>query len=315
MTPIGQLLKFVGSLNPQAMPERLAFYNFLSFAGSDTDHLTPEHINFFFENALDYPHWQQNKNQLGQEVLKILEGAQRNIGLNFDFSKILWPFDSQIVEIQSAKDISEILHNYLTVLCREGEKFRIVADQNKKLIGIVLHESGRVQVHQLDRKMMIDKGALRPIRSQLIINYNENLEITPEQDQVLELAPYTLAQFKLHRNEVHGSAVRGYLFQKCSEFRGGGVSTHLKLFFALKKLEQYFIDRRTDTYYQDLISGLENTLALVNLESSEEHLNHLHRAEMALEQVFPGDKLLSLLVRTLQSELKNKNGTESILSQ
>ena len=75
-------------------------------------------------------------------------------------------------------------------------------------------------------------------------------------------------------------------------------------------MEQFFVDRRTDPYYQDLIAQLERTCSLVlqgDSEATKWSSIILNKAEMALDNVFMGDKLMTLLVRDLRHALTDYN--------
>jgi hypothetical protein len=73
MLKISQLAKFTQELNPQSSAARLAFSNFVSFYPFESDELTLQTIELFFAHAMDYPHWQQNKQMLSKEVRFVLE--------------------------------------------------------------------------------------------------------------------------------------------------------------------------------------------------------------------------------------------------
>lgn len=301
MIQIGQLLKYIANLNPQLSPARLAFYNYLNHFCRSEHVMTADVFNNFFSAALEYPHWQQAKAQLGEEILKLIEGV--GVADSFSLDEIHWPQELQIVELANFKDFSETVHNFLNVEYMRGEKFRLVSDQQKKLMAVVLFPEGQVRIRTFDRKMKIRNGSLQPLRQDLSIAYNSQLELSSAIPHKLELAPYTCAQFELIDGEIVGSAVRGYLFQKFEDYRGGDLRTYPKLFYSIKKVEQYYIDRRTDTFYNEIVEAIEKNSNLLKLGSPlafTETPLVLQQAEAALEQVFVGDKLLGLLVRDFQ---------------
>ncbi|HEY8271007.1 MAG TPA: hypothetical protein VIG33_08965, partial [Pseudobdellovibrionaceae bacterium] len=158
-------------------------------------------------------------------------------------------------------------------------------------------------VRVFDKKFTIRDGHLEPLRKDLALYYTGNLELSPEHKQKIEVAPYITAEFRVKNDKVHGTLLRGYVYQKLLEFKGESLKEQTRLLYPIKRIEQFFVDRRTDPYYQDLISQLERTLALIQ-QGDREALNWssmiLNQAETALENVFTGDKLLTLLVRDLR---------------
>jgi hypothetical protein len=211
-------------------------------------------------------------------------------------------------------DFSETIYNLMNIQYTRGEKFRLISDGQKRIHAVILFPEGQVRVRTFDRKMTIRKGFLEPLKMDLSLAYDSKLTLSEAIPHKIELGPYTCAQFEVVDGQIIGSAVRGYLFQKYQDFRGGLIAEHSKLFFSIKRQEQFFVDRQTDGYYQGLADSIERTANMIKLG----HPDGLTKApalivqvESALEQVFIGDKLLTLLVRDLQSLCHNhRNQTQ-----
>ena len=312
MAAIGQLLKYLTVINPQTSSTRLAFYNFLNHFYRAEQLFTAQVLNTFISHALEYPHWQQNKSAFGKELQQLIENFFENVSgrsgvstaLVEEFKEVIWPQNLQIVDLDSALDFSEAVYNTMNIEYSKGEKFRLIADGLKKIHAVILFPHGQVRVRTFDRKMAIRRGILEPLRLDYSLAYDSTLRLSEAVAHKIELAPYTSAQFEIIEGQVVGSAVRGYLFQKFQDYRGGQLEEHSKLFYSIKRQEQFFVDRQTDGYYQGLVDSLERISNLVKLDHPEgrnEAPGLILRVESALEQVFIGDKLLSLLVRDLQS--------------
>lgn len=303
MLKVGQLIRFVAGLNPQNTPAKLSFYNFLRGFPNPEEALTPELIELFFIYCMDYPHWAANKNQLGNEVQYLLENFNTFYQQNFDLSKIRFPQTMQLLEIERPSDLEDVLMIFLKRQYSEAEKIRLINDQNKRMIAIVLHEDKTLTVRIFDKKFTIRDGHLEPLRKDLALHYTPNLELSPDHTQKIEVAPYIVSEFRVKNDKVYGCLLRGYVYQKLLEFKGESLKEQTRVLYPIKRIEQFFVDRRTDPYYQDMISQLERTLALIQ-QGDREALNWssmiLTQAETALENVFTGDKLLSLLVRDLR---------------
>lgn len=320
MLKVGQLLKFVSDLNPQNTPTRLSFFNFLRGFPHTDDVLTAELIEGFFNYCMDYPHWASNKQQLGHEVQFLLENFNSFYQQKFDLSSIRFPQNVQLIEIEHFSDLVDAVGTYVKTLCGEGDKFRIVPDQNKRAIAIVLRADKSLEVRIFDRKFTIRDGVLEPLRKDLVLYYSPELELSTQHTHKIEVAPYITAQFRISGDKVTGSLLRGYVFQKLQEMKNENLQEQTRLLFPIKRLEQFFVDRRTDPYYQDLVSQLERTCALIQQGDSEATKWSsviLNKAETALENVFMGDKLMTLLARDLRHALgehSRKNLSSSALS-
>jgi hypothetical protein len=320
MLKVGQLLKFVSDLNPQNTPTRLSFYNFLRGIPHPDDALSKDLIETFFNYCMDYPHWASNKQQLGHEVQFLLDNFNSFYQQKFELSSIRFPQNMQIIELEHFSDLVDSADAYVRTLCGDGDRYRILPDQNKRVIAIILRSDKGIEVRSFDRKFTIRNGVMEPLRKDLLLHYTPELELSEHQTHKIEIAPYITAQFRVSNGKVNGVLLRGYVYQKLQEFKNDPLAEQTRLLFPIKRLEQFFVDRRSDPYYNDLISQLERTCALIQQGDSEAlkwSSVVVSKAETALENVFLADKLMTLLVRDLKyaiNDFNRKNISSSVLS-
>ncbi len=303
MLKVQALIKYLSENNPQSTPVRLALFNYLTNMASTQELVTPELLESFFALCLDYTHWQQNRDQLGSEI-------QEMLGEHVDVSALKLPQQTQVVELESLTDVTDALQCYLNAIYKKGEKYRLILEGDKKILAIVLMPDQSIQIRTFDRKMVIRHGQLEPLKKDLILYYNSNLEIVPDQVQRMEIGPFVTAQFILSDTGVEGSLIRGYQHQKFFDLKGENLATYPKLFYSIKRIEQYFLQRQSDPFYQETVSGLERIIEKMRLhemDSFQEAVDIMARAQNVLEYVFTGDKLLTLLIRDLQHTLSQRN--------
>jgi hypothetical protein len=306
MLKVFQILKFLAGMDPQKTPARLSFFNFLKNYADPNDVFNDQWINLYFSYSMDYPHWESNKLSLGNEIRLLLESFNRQFAHPIDLTKIKFPQEIQVIEIESQNDFIETLQKYLKNEVIEGEKLRILPDQSKKAVAIVLKGDGSLAVTTFDRKFTLRNGQFEPLRKDLTLHYNSRLELQEGLLQKVEVAPYITAQFKLNKGFCSGALIRGYVYQKYVELKDTQISTEPKLFYPLKRIEQFFVDRRTDPYYNELVRSLEigiKASAVSDRESLARAQHLLQRAENSYEHIFAGDKLLNLLIRDLRHTL------------
>jgi hypothetical protein len=313
MLKVGQLLKFVSELNPQNTPTRLCFYNFIKAVANPEDLLTRDLIEMFFHYALDYAHWATNKTQLGNEVRTLLQNFNSYYQQKFDLKDIRFPQAVQIVELEHIQDQIDAAGCYVAGLCGPDDKYKIINDQNRRLVSVILRADRSIEAHVFDKKFTIRGGLLEPLRKNQVLYYTPELQLSPGHLHRLDVAPYLTAQFSVQDEKVSGVLMRGYLFQKLQDFKSEKLVELARLHFAVKRLEQFFVDRRTDNYYQDLVHQLERTQALVQQgdpEAMQWSSVILGQAETALEHIYIHDKLLALLVRDLKHTVQGSvNGS------
>jgi len=307
MLKVGALIKYLSENNPQATPARLTFYHYLSNLAEPETLVTTELLESFFATCLDYAHWQQNRGQLSQEIREFLQD-------HMDLEGIKWPEETQVVELESVSDFTDALQAYLNTVYKKGEKYRLIVEADKRILAVVLNADHSICVRTFDRKMMIRHGQLEPLKKDLALYYTPDLELDPTHTHRVEIAPFVVAQFQLGSEGLQGSLVRGYLCQKFFALQGENIASYPKLFYTIKKTEQYFINRQTDPFYQQIVSGLERTIENVRLgdpEAIQESMDVLAQAQNAIDYVFTSDKLLNLLVRDLQHTLAQRRNVES----
>ncbi|ODS51081.1 MAG: hypothetical protein ABS42_00305, partial [Bdellovibrio sp. SCN 50-8] len=304
MATVGDFLKFLNAPQNQLSPVALTYKNYFQYLYDPQEELEIDALQSFIDSALTYPHWQQNRKDLHEDGLALLTsflGASQAANLA---QTIDWPQDMQIFEIEKAKTALEVLNNYWSFrLKHEGAKFRLVEGDEKTYLAIILHSDNRLTVRQYDNRFVIRNGHIEPLRRDLMLVYNDNLELDPTIMQKFEISPFTVARFYREENSVHGSAVRGYVFQHLQNFHGQVLENLPRLFFSLKRIEQNFIRRDTDPYYIQMVESLERLLHWMRLgepvKPAQLH-ESLLKAQTALEEVFHGDKMLTLLLRDLE---------------
>lgn len=322
MLKVDQFVQFLYDLNPQNTPVRLALYNFFKFHLSQEADMSADLLEDFFSQCLEYPHWLGNKAQLGREVLFVLQTCnQRYKRTPIDLSGIRFPQDIQVFDIENLKDLQEVSAQYIETLLGVRDRYRIVMDPNKKPLALIVRENHTCEIHQLDKKFTLRNGKLEPLRKNLVLYYDNDLHLDAGRIQSIELSPYLIAQFKVSDSRrLYGYLKRGYVFQNLTDFKGAAFHECSKLFQCVKKLEILFFDKQRDRDYQNLILALESHLDQPQLALKFEELSDvddkkrlqalLIQAEAVLENVFTGDKPLSLLVEKFRKELVSAKQSE-----
>lgn len=303
MLKVSQLIKFISELNPQITPARLSFFNFLKGFPTPEEDVTAEVLDQYFNYAMDYPHWVSNKGPLSHEVKLLLENFNSFFQSKFDINQVRFPEKTQLIEIENNNDAVEVIERHVKSLCGAEDKFKIIQDQGKHFLAIVLRQDRSLQIRSFDRKFTLRNGLLEPLRKDLALYYTPDLELSPDHIHRIEVAPYITAQFKIVDGKVFGALLRGYVFQKLQEFKGERLETLSRLHIPIKRVEQYFVDRKTDPFYQEIITQLERTRSLVqhgDPAAVKWATVIIAKAESALENIYHGDKMLNLLIRDLR---------------
>ncbi len=281
---------------------RLAFYHFLKNLCEAGEPLSTSVLDRFFRRALGHNHWSENKLELFTEVSACLQHFSNQTGEPIPLPPFSNPFDLQMVRAESFRTLERVVEDWIQQHQGPTDQIRMLRDREEKLIVCRLAVDRSLSVHIFDRALCIRDGRLEPLTDDMAVFYNSDLSIDSSRLSQLETAPHTVARFRVN-NGYRGIQVRGYTFQKTATFDGGDLHRHPLLFYPLKRIEQFFVNRATDPMYIELTNLLEQASDLM----ARQHPERLRFAEaaiergrLAFEQVFVDDRLLRLLLENLE---------------
>ncbi len=306
MVKSAQLLKFIQDLNPQGNPQRLAFYNFLKHYTLINEKLDHNTLNNFISWCLDFPHWAQNREAISRELRSIFSLYSKQFNQYIDTRLVEFPENVQIFEIDNPDDLCATIEKYSADETPDLKKCKVYSDQGRRFVSVELLTDESLIVRSFNRKFILRQGRLTPLRTFINLHYKPELELKENCVQTLETAPYVMAQFTIQDGVCQGSILRGYMFQRFYEISQDKVFTQPRIFYPLKRMEQFFIDRQTDSYYIEttqLVEKANELLSNKDPKGSRWAQIALQRGEMALESVYLGDKLLGLLLKDLRHNL------------
>jgi hypothetical protein len=316
MLQVREIQKTLIKNNVNSSQGRQCFYNYLCSFCDPEEILIPESIDRFFQSCFDFVHWQQNPNELTRAVQEGLKLSGVNLKEN-KWSQFRWPENYQVVDVLKIEDVHDLIEKYLKDYYQNGQQYRILKESPRKFLIFILDPQSNLTVKMFDSKFMIHNGRLEPLKKDNALFFNDRLELQQDLDQKMELSPYLYARFKNSEGNVTGSLIRGYMFQKYQDFKSTPLPELPRLFYAIKRVEQFAVHRDTDAFYQGLISELEahsQSLRQIDPESVKIFPDLLVRAQNAFEYVYLNDRLLGLMIKELQSsynQLPNTVSTDS----
>lgn len=315
MLKVAQLLRFLSEMNPQATPTRLAIYNYLKNFHAAEEPLEPETLNRFFVFCLEDPHWLRSKNLLSHEVHHLLKNFNSFYQSQLDLKKIQFPESLQIIEIENTEDFLSACEHYASRVTLETQKFKIINDQDKRALWITLNSDRSLEVRALDRKFTLRQGYLEPLDLHQCVYFTPQLELSQSHMHILEIAPHMMSQFEVRNGGVYGIVSRGYVFQKFQTFQGEKLASLSRLFWPLKRLEQFFLVRTSDTFYMELMKKLEQlkrSWPVKDAAAAQSFNLLLNQAEMASELIYIGDIPLLNLVNDLKKISSREAGEKCL---
>jgi hypothetical protein len=300
------LAHHVSLLEPEKDAARLSLQGFLQNLCEPSEPVNSDLINRYLMRALAFPHWQQNKSSLFSETSAILHHFEETKRLRLPLESALAVTDIQVVPAENISDLLKIANMSLEATSTPYDKWRVVQDGVDRVIAVVLHSSGALRLTVFPMALAIRQGSLSPLHQEMTLWYGSDLQLQPKTAQQLDVGPYTTARFASGPEGIRGCFVRGFTFQKSGSLDGGALTRYPMLFYPLKRLEQFFINRKTDPMYIELTNALERSLEIMDaptVECIQFAQAALERGRLALDHIFPDDKLVRLLINSLEKTL------------
>lgn len=302
MASVTQLAQFLLKLNPQNSVARLSFYHWVkNFLDLQLD-LQPKMIEQFYDHALQIPYWQNSQKELAETVQNDLITFAHNHPLGFELNDIRHANTWQTLELQQGQDFYQVLRDHGPGKMEESKR-KYLALSPTQILQIHVLDNGGLDVCVYSNRVKVDGSRLKPLSPLTRLHYNSALELVPGQTQLLQTSHLTWARFQMDDGACHGLLFKGYTFQKADAFMGKVMSQYPELYYALKRLERHFIDLKSDPLYQELVALLEKANAMAaspHPEATRLAETALQKGQLALKNIFPNDKLLTLLVTNLE---------------
>jgi hypothetical protein len=303
------LAKHLLTLNPEQNEARLAFYHFLKNFSQPNDAVNAQLLNRFYRRALFFSHWQKNKAAMMSEAYHAAEHFASTYHFNLSFNDLLKPDSIQAIRLESQVLSKRFLQDWLETHQSRQDRFQLIDISADRIAAVIQSKDQRLRIIVQPPMVALVDGQLEPLFDDWALQYTPNLSLESREGlrHEVEISPDVTARFSVGPDgSIHGHTVSNYTFLRQNVFDGSELHRYPQLFYPIKRLEQTFIDRKSDPLYLELVSVLEKATELVD-QSHSEGLKFakaaVKRGNLALEHIFPEDRLLRLLLGTLEKSL------------
>ena len=294
-------------MKPNKDASRLCFYHYLIHHCSPETPLTPKLFENFCRMALVHEYWRKNTQALSQELQFVLQHYNETFMLNWNFSDFVFPDHWQVVSIKNPVEVIHVLERWAKKSFPPDQKTRVLHAKDQNYLVLTQSETGELKVFWFSPQMLIQDAELAPLNTAIQLQYGEDLELKTNVPQYLKVGKNTYARFQVLEKRIRGRLIRGYTFQNHLEVEGA-VNEYPDIYYPLKKMEQFYIDRKSDSDYQDMVSVLQKSLELLKMRHPEADSfseTALKRGRLALDNVFINDNVIQSLVDQLEEELSS----------
>ena len=308
MAHVSALAQHILTLDPDKDAARLCLYQYLKNLCDATELVNAELINRFYLRALAFSHWQENKVALFNETESLLQHFQDSTSSDaLSLAGLMRIGDLQVVAVENLRNLEVVIQRHLEKTLTPYDRVRVLREADSRVVAITLHGDRSLKITTYPRSLLLIEGELSPLHAEHSLFYSNDLTLSPMMIQQIEVGAHASARFHTGVEGLRGSFVRGYTFQKFGSIDGGGLNRYPLLFYPLKRLEQFFVDRKSDPMYLELTTTLEKALELLGQGVTPDTYRFAHaaleRGRLALEHIFPDDKFARLLINNLEKSL------------
>jgi hypothetical protein len=306
MAHVSALAQHIFTLEPDKDAARLALYQYLKNLCDATELVNADLINRFYLRALGFAHWQHDKAHLFNETESLLHHFQ-DVNGTLALNGLIKAQDLQVIAVENLRNLEVVAQRHLEKNATPYDRIRILREGDNRVVAITMQGDRSIKITTYPRVLVLQEGELSPLHQEFSLYYTQDLQLSPMMIQQLETGTHASARFHMGVEGLRGAFVRGYTFQKFGSIDGGGLNRYPLLFYPLKRLEQFFVDRKTDPMYLELTSTLEKALDLLGQGVTPDTFRFAHaaleRGRLALEHIFPDDKFARLLINNLEKSL------------
>ncbi len=313
MMSVTQLAQFLLSLDPPKNLARLAFYHYVKNWLEPESPISLQNVDDFFDRCLSFDYWQTHRQLLSDTILQDLAAFYNQPGkpqgAPFDLARIAVPSKRQTLYLEHADDFKLLIKNWGDSKKQMGDQVRLLPVSENQLMLLHLLGTGGLEVRIFSNQARIFQGQLIPLAPVTRLFYGPQLDLLQHKRMILGGPMMSSFVFEMSEQGPKGLMTRGHSFQKIESISGQSISAYPELFYSLKRVEKHFVKPQSDPFYQELISLLEKSYQLISAgEPQADSLAEtaLNKGRIALKNIFPGDKLLLLLVSNIEYWLNQR---------
>lgn len=309
MNTTTHLARHILRYQPDKDAARLCLYHYLIHHCSPHTTLTPGLFEAFAREALSFDFWRQRKTALAQELQFILQHYNETYRLNWSFSDFSFPDNWQVIKMENQKELIAILETWVKKTFPKETLNRIFKTHRDTYVLVVQMSDGHVHIFEIKNDFVIRNGDLEPLNTSYRLSYGEDLDLLPNTVHRVLTKENSVCRFAIKEGLVLGRVIQGFVFKEAQALQGA-MNQYPLLFYPIKELEQFFIDRQSDPTYQELIHTMEKALELIRLGHPEaENFSKaaLQRGQSAQKALFKNDNTLDLLVQELSYKIKHNS--------
>jgi hypothetical protein len=304
METILEVLEKLKKLENTKNPVVLAFSNYLKHYKSPADKFDLHCLEGFCRRAYSFEFWRKEMPNFQSHLKRVLSFVFTENECR-ELSKSLFLQNLQIINIENKRDFMPIIEKYAET---KSVSYRYFDLGQNDLMVVYTWKNGNKALQVLNATCFVSEASLSPLTTDEIIYYDANMDILPFTLNQANIGSFQNIVFEKNYQGIKIKNLRGYTLQAVEEKSIQSLQEHSKLFYCLKRFESLLVGKDNHPLYEELTKLLEDALKLLHSKDPRAlrlAYTALERGKNAVENIFPNDKLLQLLLKEVAANLQN----------
>ena len=267
----------------------------------------------FYSRLLQDPYYQFQTQILKKEILSELKDFYTQNLLDVEFDQLDKMLCSKPISVHDKQEALEVLNNYYS------EKYQAVKTlpfELQSTLTLIVKSSGTIESRIHSPLFGIQNGELTPLTPISQLYYDSNMELQPLKFHRIAADNGESYVFSIQKHHTELRRINMKNFSLIEKKKLNNLQEEPFVFLKLKKIENTYIKAKTDPFYKDLISNLQEgyqKLLIGHPEATKVAQKCMQEARVALNNVYSEDRLLLLLTANIEYHLRKQDSAQNLL--
>ena len=270
-------------------------------------------IENLYSWLLNEPYYRSNSQILKKEIQDEVQAFYRKNLLDLEFAQLQKSLGSRVIQIHDKEDSLEVLNQYYQTQYKSVRTLRL---ESQNTLALTLQSDGCFQAFTHSPFYTIQHGKLCPIIAFSHLYYDDQMELKPLKIHRIYDSNSECYLFSIQKHYIELKRINVKNFSLIEKKQLSSLKEEPVVFFQLKKMESAYIKSKTDPFYQELVQMLQNgyqKLLTQHPEAISMAEKCIQEAQIALNNVYPQDRLLLLLTANIEYYLRKKESAENLI--
>ena len=248
-------------------------------------------------------YWRGHQKEFWIQMKQILESFEDSIDRRF--CEALYCL--QVCSIENQKSLYEIIQRQVQSKITSSDQLRIIPSENGSMIALILSVDKSLFVQSYLPYGVIYQGDILPLSDGTSVQYTPEMDLVSHKLHILRKNAQDFYFIQKIKKLFSVKEVSGVTFTSKGFDQVKMLEKHFQVYYCLKHLEQFFIDRSTDPYYKKLVELLETQMQSLSetetLQQLESSTKVYEKCRVIVDGIFQNDKLLLLLLRQMNERI------------